>query len=55
MIVCKAAHLYLPAKTFKFYEYKRECITIDINMFYLFKVINIIDNDDMLTIYVEEQ
>jgi hypothetical protein len=43
------AHLYLPAKTFAFYECQCERITIGVNMFYLFKLIHTMDNDDTLT------
>jgi proliferating cell nuclear antigen len=57
-IQCKPtilAHLYLPAKTFAFYECQCERITIGVNMFYLFKLINTIDNDNTLPMYIEEQ
>ena len=47
------AHLYLAAKNFQFYECKKEKIIIGVNMFHLFKLINSIDNDDTLTIYIE--
>ena len=47
------AHLYLPAQNFEFYECKKEKIIIGVNMFHLFKLINSIDNDDTLTIYIE--
>ena len=47
------AHLYLEAKNFEFYECKKEKIIIGVNMFHLFKLINSIDNDDTLTIYIE--
>ena len=46
-------HLYLPASNFEFYECKKEKIIIGVNMFHLFKLINSIDNDDTLTIYIE--
>ena len=46
-------HLYLPAANFEFYECKKEKIIIGVNMFHLFKLINTIDNDDTLTIYIE--
>lgn len=48
------AHLYLAAQNFEFYECKKEKIIIGVNMFHLFKLINSIDNDDTLTIYIEE-
>ena len=47
------AHLYLAAQNFEFYECKKEKIIIGVNMFHLFKLINSIDNDDTLTIYIE--
>ena len=47
------AHLYLPAQNFEFYECKKEKIIVGVNMFHLFKLINSIDNDDTLTIYIE--
>ena len=46
-------HLYLAAQNFEFYECKKEKIIIGVNMFHLFKLINSIDNDDTLTIYIE--
>jgi proliferating cell nuclear antigen len=47
------AHLFLAAQNFEFYECKKEKIIIGVNMFHLFKLINSIDNDDTLTIYIE--
>ena len=47
------AQLYLAAQNFEFYECKQEKIIIGVNMFHLFKLINSIDNDDTLTIYIE--
>jgi len=47
------AYLHLPAQNFEFYECKKEKIIIGVNMFHLFKLINSIDNDDTLTIYIE--
>jgi len=47
------AHLFLDAKNFEFYECKKDKIIIGVNMFHLFKLINTIDNDDTLTIYIE--
>ena len=46
-------HLYLAASNFEFYECKKEKIIIGVNMFHLFTLINSIDNDDTLTIYIE--
>lgn len=48
------AHLSLPAVNFEKYECKRDKIIIGVNMFHLFKLINTIDNDETLTIYIEE-
>ena len=48
------AHLMLQAENFEFYECKKEKIIIGVNMFHLFKLINSIDNDDTLTMYIEE-
>jgi proliferating cell nuclear antigen len=47
------AHLHLLAQNFEFYECKKDKIIIGVNMFHLFKLINSIDNDDTLTIYIE--
>jgi len=47
------AHLFLHAENFEHYECKKEKIVIGVNMFHLFKLINTIDNDDTLTIYIE--
>ena len=50
------AHLYLPSKNFEVYEMREgiKKIVIGVNMFHLFKLINSIDNDDTLTIYIED-
>ena len=48
------AHLVLHAKEFEKFECKKDKIVIGVNMFHLFKLINTIDNDDTLTIYIEE-
>jgi proliferating cell nuclear antigen len=48
------AHLSLHAKNFEHYECSQPKIVIGVNMFHLFKLINTIDNDDTLTIYIEE-
>ena len=47
------AHLHLKAENFELYECKQEKIVIGVNMFHLFKLINSIDNDDTLTLYIE--
>ena len=49
------AHLSLSAINFECYECKMDKIIIGVNMFHLFKLINTIDNDDTLTIYIEEE
>ena len=38
---------------FEVYECKKEKIIIGVNMLHLFKLINSIDNNDTLTIYIE--
>ena len=48
------AHLCLYAKNFEHYECNEPKIVIGVNMFHLFKLINTIDNDDTLTMYIEE-
>jgi len=47
------AHLNLAAPNFEYYECKKDKIIIGVNMFHLFKLINSIENDDTLTIYIE--
>ena len=46
-------HLYLAASNFEFYECKKEKIIIGVNMYHLHKLINTIDNEDTLTMYIE--
>ena len=46
-------HLALKASNFEFYECKHDKIIVGVNMFHLFKLITSIDNDDTLTIYIE--
>jgi proliferating cell nuclear antigen len=48
------AYLFLKAEQFELYECKKDKILIGVNMFHLFKLINTIDNDDTLSIYIEE-
>ena len=48
------AYLFLDSKKFEHYYCKYPKIVIGVNMFHLFKLINSIDNDDTLTIYIEE-
>ena len=47
------AHLHLKAENFEYFHCGVEKIIIGVNMFHLFKLINSIDNDDTLTIYIE--
>jgi proliferating cell nuclear antigen len=46
-------HLFLAAHNFEFYECKKDKIIIGVNMFHLFKLINTIENEETLTIYIE--
>jgi proliferating cell nuclear antigen len=46
-------HLILNANNFEMYHCKKDRILIAVNMQYFFKLINSIDNDDTLTIYIE--
>lgn len=46
-------YLFLAACNFEFYECKKDKIIIGVNMFHLFKLINTIENDETLTIYIE--
>ena len=48
------AHLHLKAENFEYFDCQCEKIIIGVNMFHLFKLINTIDNDDTLTIYIEK-
>jgi len=48
------AHLYLDAKNFELYDCKEDKIIIGVNMFHLFKLINTVDNDDTLTIFIDK-
>tara|TARA_B110000444_G_scaffold115072_2_gene108438 strand:- start:1505 stop:2368 length:864 start_codon:yes stop_codon:yes gene_type:complete len=48
-------HLILKAVNFEFYECKHDKIIVGVNMFHLFKLITSIDNDDTLTIYIENE
>ena len=49
------AHLFLDAVKFEHYYCKYPKIIVGVNMFHLFKLINTIDNDDTLTIYIENE
>lgn len=46
-------HLFLPAENFEFYECKKDKIIIGVNMFHFFKLINTIENNETLTIYIQ--
>jgi proliferating cell nuclear antigen len=46
-------HLFLAANNFEFYECKKDKIIIGVNMFHFFKLINTIENEETLTIYIE--
>ena len=48
-------HLNLKAENFEFYQCNYDKIIIAVNMLHLFKLINSIDNDDTLTIYIDEE
>lgn len=48
-------NLLLPAENFELFECKLDKIIIGVNMFHLFKLINTIDNDDTLTIYIDNE
>jgi proliferating cell nuclear antigen len=46
-------HLFLKAANFELYYCKFDKIVVGINIFHLFKLLNTMDNDDTLTIYIE--
>jgi proliferating cell nuclear antigen len=48
-------NLSLEAENFEEFTCRYPKITIGVNMFHLFKLINTIDNDDTLTIFVDEK
>ena len=48
------AHLFLAAENFEHYECLEDKIIIGVNMFHLFKLMNSMENDDTLTIYIEK-
>ncbi len=47
-------HMELNSDSFEEYNCKIDKIIIGVNMLHLFKLINTIDNDDTLTMYIEE-
>jgi len=46
-------YMFLDALKFEFYECKKDKIIIGVNMYHLFKLINTIENEETLTIYIE--
>jgi len=48
------AYLELYANEFEFFDCQEEKIIIGVNMLHLFKIINTIDNNETLTIYIEK-
>jgi len=48
-------HLFLQSENFEFYDWKKDKIISGANMFHLFKLINTIDTDDTLSIYIEKE
>ena len=48
-------HMHLHADNFEFYECIKDKIIVGVNMLHLFKLINSIDNEETLSIYIEEQ
>ena len=46
-------NLLLSAENFEFYECLKDKIIIGVNMFHLFKLINTIENNETLTMYIE--
>ena len=47
-------HTFLEAENFEHYECTKAKILIGVNMLHLFRLINSIDNNDTLTIYIEK-
>ena len=47
-------HLFLKASNFESFYCELDKIVIGVNMIHLFKLINTIDNDDTLTIYIDK-
>ena len=48
-------HMHLHADNFEMYECKKDKIIVGVNMLHFFKLINSIDNEETLSIYIEEQ
>lgn len=48
-------HMHLQADNFEFYECKKDKIIVGVNMLHLFKLINSIDNDETLSICIDDK
>ena len=48
-------HMHLNAENFEYYNCKKDKIIVGVNMLHLFKIINAIDNDETLSIYIEDK
>ena len=48
-------HLHLKAENFEHYYCAYPKVIIGVNMFHMFKLINSIDNDDTLTLFIEKE
>jgi len=48
-------HMHLDSKNFEYYNCTKEKIIVGVNMLHLFKLINSIDNEETLSIYIESQ
>jgi DNA polymerase III sliding clamp (beta) subunit (PCNA family) len=42
------AHLFLPSQNFEFFECNKSKIVIGVNMFHFYKLLNSIDNNDLV-------
>ena len=48
-------NMHLKAENFEYYECNQDKIIVGVNMLHFFKLINSIDNDETLSIYIEEE
>ena len=48
-------NMHLAAENFEYYECNKEKIIVGVNMLHFFKLINSIDNDETLSIYIEDR
>jgi proliferating cell nuclear antigen len=48
-------NMHLNSENFEYYECNKDKIIVGVNMLHLFKLINSIDNDETLSIYIEEK